>query len=641
MHSRVLALKWRPNSFGQLVGQEHITRTLTNALESNRLHHAYLFCGTRGIGKTTVARVLAKCFCCDKGVSAQPCNECPTCKGIDIGNYADLIEVDAASRTKVEDTRDLLGDMQFAPTKGKYKIYLIDEVHMLSNHSFNALLKTLEEPPSHIIFLFATTEPQKIPVTVMSRCLRFNLKAISKEMIADRLREILPQEEVKFDDDSLELISYYAAGSMRDALSLTDQAIAYCNNELEATKVADMLGVSGMLPAEELLEYVAQGDLDSLLNAIKQMEEEGGDFTELWDSIMEAIQELSILTLGAADADNNELTALANKFTPEELQLYYQIALMCKKELPWASSPRQGTEMGLIRMLAMQPLANSLANKNSTPPRYVAPVSEKTETPAATNSDANKGREGREETTPEVQSPVESQPESQTTSQSPAQPEPEAPAQAEPASPAQSTEPETPVQSEPEQQEESSAESQPESQPAAEPEVTTEPEAAKPEAEAEPEAEASAEPQPAASPPMKSPPPSVPDYTQADNWAMLVDSINLEGLGISLIRDTRLVDIRGGIWILSCQSNVWERLTDEMVTSIEQAISSEIMQQISIEVEVGPAENTPSMIINKKHKELVEKVHQEPIINTIVNKYDGELNEASVRSIATDDENTP
>ena len=597
MHSRVLALKWRPNSFSQLVGQEHITRTLTNALQSNRLHHAYLFCGTRGIGKTTVARVLAKCFCCDKGISAQPCNECPTCKGIDMGNYADLIEVDAASRTKVEDTRDLLGDMQFAPTKGKYKIYLIDEVHMLSNHSFNALLKTLEEPPSHIIFLFATTEPQKIPVTVMSRCLRFNLKAISKEMIADRLREILPQEEVKFDDDSLDLISYYAAGSMRDALSLTDQAIAYCNNELEATKVADMLGVSGMLPAEELLEYVAQGDLDSLLNAIKQMEEEGGDFTELWDSIMEAIQELSILTLGAADADNNELTALANKFTPEELQLYYQIALMCKKELPWASSPRQGTEMGLIRMLSMQPLANSLANKNSTPPRYVPPAPEKTETPA---------------------------------------------------------------QAEPEQQEESSAESQPESQPAAEPQPESQP-SVEPESAAEPQPESQpsvepeaavesatpAEPQPAASPsmkssPVKSPPsPSAPDYTQADNWAMLVDSINLEGLGVSLIRDTRLVDIRGGIWILSCQSNVWERLTDEMITSIEQAISREIMQQISIEVEVGLAENTPSMIINKKHKELVEKVHQEPIINTIVNKYDGELNEASVRSIAADDENTP
>ncbi len=605
MHSRVLALKWRPNSFSQLVGQEHITRTLTNALQSNRLHHAYLFCGTRGIGKTTVARVLAKCFCCDKGVSAQPCNECPTCKGIDMGNYADLIEVDAASRTKVEDTRDLLGDMQFAPTKGKYKIYLIDEVHMLSNHSFNALLKTLEEPPSHIIFLFATTEPQKIPVTVMSRCLRFNLKAISKEMIADRLREILPQEEVKFDDDSLDLISYYAAGSMRDALSLTDQAIAYCNNDLEATKVADMLGVSGMLPAEELLEYVAQGDLDSLLNAIKQMEEEGGDFTELWDSIMEAIQELSILTLGAADADNNELAALANKFTPEELQLYYQIALMCKKELPWASSPRQGTEMGLIRMLSMQPLANSLANKNSTPPRYVAPVPEKTETPVQ---------------------PAEPQSESQP-----------------------------PAQAEPEQQEESSAESQPESQPAAEPEaaaesaaveveVATESAAVEPEVEqpeAAAESAAAAEPQPAASPSIKSPPPSAPDYTQADNWAMLVDSINLEGLGVSLIRDTRLVDIRGGIWILSCQSNVWERLTDEMITSIEQAISREIMQQISIEVEVGPAENTPSMIINKKHKELVEKVHQEPIINTIVNKYDGELNEASVRSIAADDENTP
>ena len=587
MHSRVLALKWRPNGFSQLVGQEHITRTLTNALESNRLHHAYLFCGTRGIGKTTVARILAKCFCCDKGVSAKPCNECPTCKGIDMGNYADLIEVDAASRTKVEDTRDLLGDMQFAPTKGKYKIYLIDEVHMLSNHSFNALLKTLEEPPPHIIFLFATTEPQKIPVTVMSRCLRFNLKAISKEMIANRLREILPQEEVKFDDDSLDLISYYAAGSMRDALSLTDQAIAYCNNDLEATKVADMLGVSGMLPAEELLEYVAQGDLDSLLNAMKQMEEGGGDFTELWDSIMEAIQELSILTLGAADVDNNGLTTLVNKFTPEELQLYYQIALMCKKELSWAPSPRQGTEMGLIRMLAMQPLANSLANKNSTPPRYVAPMPEKTETPVATNSDAS------EEVTPEEKPEVE--PEEQPSA------EPETSVQ--PAEPETSTEPETQTQSEP-----------------------------------QPEAQSPASPS-AASTSISSRP-SVPDYTQADNWAMLVDSLNLLGLGASLIRDTRLVDIRGGIWILSCQSNVRERLTDEMITAIEQAINIEIMQQISIEIEVGPAENTPSMIINKKHKELVEKVHQEPIINTIVNKYDGELNEASVRSIAADDEKT-
>ena len=583
MHSRVLALKWRPNGFSQLVGQEHITRTLTNALESNRLHHAYLFCGTRGIGKTTVARILAKCFCCDKGVSAQPCNECPTCKGIDMGNYADLIEVDAASRTKVEDTRDLLGDMQFAPTKGKYKIYLIDEVHMLSNHSFNALLKTLEEPPPHIIFLFATTEPQKIPVTVMSRCLRFNLKAISKEMIANRLREILPQEEVKFDDDSLDLISYYAAGSMRDALSLTDQAIAYCNNDLEATKVADMLGVSGMLPAEELLEYVAQGDLDSLLNAMKQMEEGGGDFTELWDSIMEAIQELSILTLGAADVDNNGLTTLVNKFTPEELQLYYQIALMCKKELSWAPSPRQGTEMGLIRMLAMQPLANSLANKNSTPPRYVAPVPEKTETPVATNSDAS------EEVTPEEKPEVQP-----------------------------SAEPETSVQP-------------------AEPETSAEPET---QTQSEPQPEAQSPPSPSAASTSISSRPSVPDYTQADNWAMLVDSLNLLGLGASLIRDTRLVDIRGGIWILSCQSNVWERLTDEMITAIEQAINIEIMQQISIEIEVGPAENTPSMIINKKHKELVEKVHQEPIINTIVNKYDGELNEASVRSIAADDEKT-
>ena len=399
MFSRVLALKWRPRHFDELVGQEHIKRTLTNALESKRLHHAYLFCGTRGVGKTTVARIFAKCLCCDKGITPEPCNQCSACNSIDMGNYADLIEVDAASRTKVEDTRELLGDMQFTPSKGKYKIYLIDEVHMLSNHSFNALLKTLEEPPSHIIFLFATTEPQKLPVTVLSRCLRFNLRAVSQKIIAYKLREILPQEGVSFDEDSLFMLSYYASGSVRDALSLTDQAIAYCNSKLEASKIADMLGVSGLLPAEELLGYVTKGDLRSLLSAMAMIEKEGGDFNELWDSIMGSLQELAVLALDPGSLklnqdrysnSTNNLDSLMGKFTPEELQLYYQIALSTKKEIAFVKSPRQGSEMGLIRMLSMQPLAEALIDeklgKNRVLSRYADNFNNISETSSQTGS---------------------------------------------------------------------------------------------------------------------------------------------------------------------------------------------------------------------------------------------------------------
>ena len=356
MSAQVLARIWRPKSFKDMVGQEHITRTLMNALRLERFHHAYLFCGTRGVGKTTIARILAKSFFCQQRKNSEPCNACSSCQAIDEGSYADLIEVDAASRTKVEDTRDLLSDAQFAPTEGKYKIYLIDEVHMLSGHSFNALLKTLEEPPPHIIFLFATTEPQKLPMTMISRCLRFNLKMITEPVIVVRLQEILKAEKISFEERATELLAHYARGSMRDALSLVDQAIAYCEKDILYDKVASMLGTAQLLTPEEAVTHLIHNHVDELLKATAVMEENGVDFSEFLDNLMTLLQDIAVLQLRDSNSQSEEKKSYVKDLSPEEVQLFYQIALLTKKELPWAPSPRRAVDMGLLRMLSMQPL---------------------------------------------------------------------------------------------------------------------------------------------------------------------------------------------------------------------------------------------------------------------------------------------
>ena len=362
MEAQVLARKWRPRSFGEMIGQEHITRTLMNALKLGRMHQAYLFCGTRGVGKTTVARILAKSFFCERRQDSEPCNDCISCDSIDKGNYPDLIEVDAASRTKVEDTRELLGDVQFAPLQGKYKIYLIDEVHMLSNHSFNALLKSLEEPPPHIIFLFATTEPFKLPMTMVSRCLKFNLKAITEPVIASRLEEILTAEGMDYDKESAGLLARYARGSMRDALSLTDQAIAYCEKNLSAPKIAAMLGMGDILSMEEILDNLIAADAEGLLAGMRRMEELGADFEEFLNSLMSALQDIAVLQMTKRESEikTSSLGSYVDKLSAEEIQLFYQIALLAKKDLAWAPSVRRAVDMAFLRMLGMRPVLSSV-----------------------------------------------------------------------------------------------------------------------------------------------------------------------------------------------------------------------------------------------------------------------------------------
>ena len=360
MSYQVLARKWRPGSFREMVGQQHVLRALINALDHDRLHHAYLFTGTRGVGKTTIARILAKCLNCDAGVSSEPCGTCGSCLEISEGRSVDLLEVDAASRTKVEDTRELLDNVQYAPTRSRYKIYLIDEVHMLSNHSFNALLKTLEEPPPHAKFLLATTDPQKLPATVLSRCLQFNLKNMVPEQIAEHLAHILGQENISFESETLGLLARAAAGSMRDALSLTDQAIAFGSGALRETEVRDMLGTVDRGRVLDLVAAVANGSPEKVLQGVDAIAQHAPDFGATLDELISVFHQMTVAQMvpGAVDttwSEQQRIVELAAELTVDDTQLFYQFAINGRRDLPVAVDPRVALEMTLLRMIAFRP----------------------------------------------------------------------------------------------------------------------------------------------------------------------------------------------------------------------------------------------------------------------------------------------
>ncbi|MGD8575189.1 MAG: DNA polymerase III subunit gamma/tau, partial [Gammaproteobacteria bacterium] len=364
MTYQVLARKWRPRNFGELVGQEHVLKALVNALDNDRLHHAFLFTGTRGVGKTTIARILAKSLNCEQGVGSKPCGECSACQEIDAGRFVDLIEVDAASRTKVDDTRELLDNVQYSPTRGRYKVYLIDEVHMLSNHSFNALLKTLEEPPPHVKFLLATTDPQKLPVTILSRCLQFNLKRLPAQLIRDYLEKVLGQEGLEVEPAAVRLVARAADGSMRDALSLLDQAIAYGGGKLAEAEVREMLGAIEQGHVLELLDALGDGDGERLLAIAAELDTQAPDYAGVLEELTNTLQRLAVMKAVPATAkdweDREALEGVAGKLSPEDLQLFYQVAITGRRDLPLAPEPRGGFEMTVLRMLAFRP-AESLS----------------------------------------------------------------------------------------------------------------------------------------------------------------------------------------------------------------------------------------------------------------------------------------
>ena len=366
MSYQVLARKWRPRSFEDMVGQGHVLKALTNALDTDRLHHAYLFTGTRGVGKTTLARILAKCLNCEQGVSSKPCGECSACISIDEGRFVDLIEVDAASRAKVEETRDLMDNVQYAPSMGRYKVYLIDEVHMFSNHSFNALLKTLEEPPPHVKFLLATTEPKKLPVTILSRCLQFNLKHLTIEQIAGQLKVTLEKEAVDADNESIRLLAVSANGSMRDALSLLDQAISYGNGALVEAQVREMLGSIDSTELSGLLNALIEGDAEALLKSIETMSEHTPDYDAVLAELLSYLQNIAVSQVlpEGSDVVEEKYRAMASRISKEDVQLYYQIGMNGRRDLMMAPDPRSGFEMTMIRMLAFRPVNGETNQKN-------------------------------------------------------------------------------------------------------------------------------------------------------------------------------------------------------------------------------------------------------------------------------------
>lgn len=400
MSYQALARKWRPKNFTEVVGQGHVVKALANALDQERIHHAYLFTGTRGVGKTTLARIFAKCLNCEQGITSSPCGTCGACEEIDSGRFIDLIEVDAASRTKVEDTRELLDNVQYSPSRGNFKVYLIDEVHMLSGHSFNALLKTLEEPPPHVKFLLATTDPQKLPITVLSRCLQFNLKRLSDDAITTQLEKLLQAEEIIFEKTALHALARSADGSMRDSLSLLDQAIAYSDGNVTDIAIHEMLGTVPREYLHKLMQALANADAAAIMQATQDLAQLSADFNGLFADIIEVLHQVALSQavpsmLETLEFDAALIKELSSSFSPEDVQLYYQIALVGKRDLYLSTTPQSALEMTFLRMLSFKPADSASLNINRVSPSgsSAQKIEKKTE-----SAEANKAQENKSNT---------------------------------------------------------------------------------------------------------------------------------------------------------------------------------------------------------------------------------------------------
>ncbi len=591
MSYQVLARKWRPRQFSELVGQEHVVRALSHALDDDRIHHAFLFTGTRGVGKTTIARIFAKSLNCQNGPTSTPCGECGICADIDAGRFPDLLEIDAASNTGIDNVRELIDNAQYSPSRGRYKVYLIDEVHMLSKAAFNALLKTLEEPPPHVKFLLATTDPQKLPVTVLSRCIKFNLKRLTPEQISGQMRHILAAENIVFDEEAIEVLARAADGSLRDGLSLLDQAIAHGGGRLLASEVHSMLGTVERGQVRVLLDAIAANDAQALLGEIERVAQFAPDFSQVLDEMAGLLHRIQLIQLvGTQNADDDSaFIALATHIDPREVQLYYQIVVTSRRDLPLAPTPRVGFEMALLRMLAFAPAdaagaappitraASAPAPRSSAPPAAPAPAP--APAPAVTHPPAAPVRADR------IAEPAPT-----------ATPPPVAAALA-----AASTVPSTP----------------PPSPPAAA--VATP--AALGEAHPVPDADADAD-----------------GPLQIEDWAALLQRAGLGGPVGQLAQHAVLLGIEGDTLRLGMQAAHVHLANPDMVAMLEKRISESVARSVRVRIErVSDSGETPAEQRAKataaRQNSAEKAVHADPFVQSLMETYDARIVPGSIHPL--------
>jgi DNA polymerase III subunit gamma/tau len=643
MSYQVLARKWRPRIFREMVGQEHVLQALINALDHDRLHHAYLFTGTRGVGKTTIARILAKCLNCDQGVSSEPCGECGSCLEIAEGRSVDLWEIDAASRTKVEDTRELLENVQYAPTRSRFKIYLIDEVHMLSGHSFNALLKTLEEPPPHVKFLFATTDPQKLPATILSRCLQFNLKNMLPEQIVSHLTHVLEQEVITCEPPALWLLGRAAQGSMRDALSLTDQAIAFGSGKLGEDDVRSMLGTVDLNFIYQLMDSIIAGESAQALDTVRTMAEHSPDFEGSLDELISLVHRIALAQAVPDAIDNNwgdaeKVGEMAIRLTPEDTQLYYQVCINGKRDISLATDPRSGFEMLVLRMIAFRPEA----------------VLDTSLTPADLTTQATV--DVAREVDPTVKKPLDA----------PVRPAPVASTVPVTATPQPAPKPKSkpPWETAPEPAPAPRPAPEPASAPAPAPRPVVEP-AVKPavEAAAKPPWEAAPEPAPALKPieqtaqvaPATEPVAPAPQANATSSeapiaehpqnaeisaltptsWPDMLEHLGLLGIVYNIASNCELRSVEGNTlgFVLSESSS--SLFNDGHTQKIRVALENYFSSELSVSVTAGPLQGeTPAMIserkTRKRQEDAVIALEGDPVLNQLIERFDGELDRTSI-----------
>ena len=673
MSYQVLARKYRPATFQQLEGQEHVLQALINALDQNRLHHAYLFTGTRGVGKTTIARIIAKCFNCHVGVTSTPCGECNSCLEIAGGRSVDLIEVDAASRTGVDDMRELLDNVQYMPTTTRFKVYLIDEVHMLSRNSFNAMLKTLEEPPEHVKFLFATTDPRKLPVTVLSRCLQFNLKNLSPEQIVHYLQDVLHNEDIVFEEAALWQLARAADGSMRDALSFTDQAISFCDNELTDTSVRSMLGNMDQHEIYGLLDALVDTDAEKVLSTIADMANYAPDFSALLDDLLGVLHRISIAqfvpdAVDNSQGDKEQVLAVADKMSKEDVQLLYQIGVNGQKDMPFAPDDRRGFEMTLLRMLAFTPLdpeelvinaaegsgvsaSNSHAGKNAgrntgrksgeDNGRKKINKIDSDESPFAAiisslQDDAVDGRPKRVSDRPgqiadgiggtPTDSSVPAIADDPTTSGPVKAPEPSA-SSPELSGPKPSAEPTPELSAEP--------------APAPSVEIAPEPSASSPELSAEPAPAPEPEPEPSV-PATSAAPMAVMDIT-GRQWVDIVDRLNLSGVTKTMAVNCSMEEMTGDRIKLKLEeghASLWNKNRELLIT---QALDKLTGRHFNLSIEIGlPGDETPAQLVQRQIDDSNEKamnvIQNDAVIKTLISRFNGRIDKDSIRPIQTGDQ---